>query len=170
MLDPSPTSNCKTGRCLTRRSSKKAMHETTQEQQAENTEQKTAPKSNEPSSNVAVAGLGETVAFADRTLTVNDIQRGYIFPSNIPKPTPGNEFIIANVTLTNTSSQPIPANSYNFESEDSTGARVRAQATKVPPDAIYLGTIAANGEQTGNLVFEVQQGDPTIRIVYRPGP
>ena len=109
------------GRGGQQQGAEQASSETTQTQQAENTEQKTASKSNEPSFNVAVAGLGETVTFADRTLTINDIQRGYIFPSNIPKPTPGNEFIIASVTLTNTSSQPIPANSYSFESEDSTG-------------------------------------------------
>ncbi len=73
-----------------------------------------------------------------------------MFPSNIPKPILGNEFIIANVTLTNTFNQPIPANSYNFESVNSKDARLRAQATSAPPEAIYISTIAANRGLTRN--------------------
>lgn len=150
-----------------------AAPETTQEAQSqaettENSVQKATPASNEIPPTGAVAELGQTVRFPDRTFTVNDIQRGYTFPNNIPKPKVGNEFIIANVTITNTSSQPIKVNSYNFESEDSSGVRLRAQATQVPPDIIFLSSVAPNGELTGNLIFEVAQGDPTIRIVHRP--
>ena len=115
-----------------------------------------------------VLELGQTVTFLDRTITVNDIQRDYIFPSNGPKPRAGKEYILVNVTITNTTSQPIDVSSYNFESEDSKGGRFRALPTTAPPDAIDAARIASNGELTGNLVFVVHQGDPSVKIVYRP--
>ena len=115
-----------------------------------------------------VLELGQTVTFLDRTITVNDIQRDYIFPSNSPKPRAGKEYILVNVTITNTTSQPIDVSSYNFESEDSKGGRFRALPTTAPPDAIDAARIASNGELTGNLVFVVHQGDPSVKIVYRP--
>jgi len=142
--------------------------EAQQAETVENTEQEAKTTGKEATPLTAVVAQGETAELPDRTFTVNDIQRGYVFPSNIPKPGPGNEFILVNVTITNTTSQPIQANSYNFESEDSSGVRVRAHATNTPPDAIFLNSIAPNGELTGNLVFEVQQSDPTIKIVYQP--
>lgn len=136
---------------------------------AKDTEQKAETTPSEKSAPLgAVVGQGETANFPDRTVTVNDIQSGYIFPSNIPRARPGNEFVIANVTITNTSSQPIQVNSFNFESEDSGGARLKAQPTNAPPEAINVASVAPNGELTGNLVFEVQQGDPNIKIVHRP--
>ena len=115
-----------------------------------------------------VVELGQTATFLDRTITVNDIQRDYIFPSNGPKPRTGKEYVLVNVTITNTTSQPIDVNSYNFESEDSKGGRFRALPTTTPPDAINAARIAPNEELTGNLVFVVHQGDPNIKIVYRP--
>ena len=120
-----------------------------------------------PPRGTAVA-LGETATFPDRTVTVNDIQRGYVFPSNIPAPSPGNEYILVNVTITNTSSQPIDVNSYNFESEDPNGVRYMAVPTNTSPDAINTARVAPNGELTGNLVFEVEQGVTSIKIVYQP--
>ncbi len=146
--------------------------ETTQAQQAEAPEttaqkEETTSSTGTPPLGAAVA-LGETATFPDRTVTVNDVQRGYVFPSNIPKPRPGDEYILVNVTITNTSSQPINVNSYNFESEDPNGVRYRAVPTNAPPDAINVSRVAPSGELTGNLVFEVQQGVTSISIVYQP--
>ena len=113
-------------------------------------------------------GLGETATFPDRTVTVNDVQYGYVFPSNIPEPPNGNEYILVNVTITNTTIQPIDVNSYNFEVEDPNGVRYGALPTNAPPDAINAARIAPNGELTGSLVFGVQQGVSSVKIVYRP--
>jgi hypothetical protein len=115
-----------------------------------------------------VLELGQTVTFLDRTITVNDIQRDYIFPSNSPKPRAGKEYILVNVTITNTTSQPIDVNSYNFEVEDPNGVRYGALPTNAPPDAINAARVAPNGQLTGNFVFGVQQGVTSVKIVYRP--
>ena len=134
------------------------------------TTQKTAPT---PSKSIppmtGVAALGETTDMGDRTFTVNDIQRGYVFPSNIPRPQAGNEFALANITITNKSTQPIRINMLHFKSEDSNGVQRNAQAANQAPNPIpNVGSIAANGELTGNLAIEIPQGDPVIKLVYSP--
>jgi Domain of unknown function (DUF4352) len=117
----------------------------------------------------AVAGMGETTDMGDRTITVNDTQHGYVFPSNIPSPAAGDEFVLANITITNTSAQPITINMLHFKSEDSSGVRRNAQAVKQAPNPIpAVGSIAPGGELTGTLALEVQQNDPVIKVVYNP--
>jgi hypothetical protein len=152
-----------------------AQKETTEEKTEEKTEEttvKTEQKRNTPSKKTppqsSVVGLGETGELFDRTVTVNDVQRPFVFPRNIPRPQMGNEFALMNVTITNTSSQPINVNPLHFKSEDSNGVRIDARRATGQPDEITSGSIAPGGELTGNLVAEVAQGDPTINLVYLP--
>ena len=134
----------------------------------ENTTQKEKTTSSGTAPLGTAIGLGETATFPDRTVTVNDVQHSYVFPSNIPEPPNGNEYILVNVTITNTTIQPIDVNSYNFEAEDTNGVRYGAVPTNAPPDAINAARVAPNGQLTGNLVFGVQQGDTSVKIAYRP--
>ena len=148
-----------------------AQKEATEEKTEETTE-KTEQNRNTPSKKTppqsVVVGLGETGELFDRATTVNDIQRPFVFPRNIPRPQVGNEFVLMNVTITNTSAQPINVNPLHFKSEDSNGVRINARTATGQPDAITPGSIAPGGELTGNLVAEVAQGDPTINLVYLP--
>ena len=148
-----------------------AQKETTAEK-TEETTVKTKQKRNTPSKKTppqsSVVGLGETGELFDRTVSVNDIQRPFVFPRNAPRPQMGNEFVLMNITITNTSSQPINVNPVHFKSEDSNGVRLNARRATGQPDEITTGTIAPGGELTGNLVAEVAQGDPTINLVYLP--
>jgi hypothetical protein len=73
---------------------------------AETTQSKQTPSKTIPPM-TGVAGPGETADMGDRTITLNDVQRGYTFPSNIPKPAAGDEFDLVNITITNNSNQPI---------------------------------------------------------------
>lgn len=130
-------------------------------------------KQNAPSKTIppqsVVVGLGETGELSDRTLTVNDIQGGYRYPSDIPRPTNGNEFVLMNITMTNTGTRPVNINpSYDFQSEDSYGVRYKAQSSNEHPDAVPLGSIAPNGEMTGNIVVEAPVGWSELKLVYRP--
>ena len=100
---------------------------------------------------------------------MNDFQHGYIATNNIPRPQEGNEFISTNLTVTNTSSQPININPLDFKAEDSSGVRRNAQTVVGLPGAVSVGSIAPNGELTGNLVLEAPQGDPGVKLVYEPG-
>jgi len=130
-------------------------------------------KQNAPSKTIppqsVVVGLGEVGELSDRTVVVNDVQGGYRFPQDIPRPTQGNQFVLMNITITNTSDRPININpGYDFQSEDSYGVRYKAQASNQHPDAVPLGSIAPGGEMTGNIVVEAPVGESTLKLVYRP--
>ncbi len=142
--------------------------EPTQNTQSKLTPSKTAPKSAPRMS--GVAQVGETAEMVDRSFTVNDVQRGWVFPHNIPNPDVGNEFIVVNITVTNLSDQLIKVNVWEFESEDSNGVGRKATPTTQVPNAIPPGsaTVTPNGEFTGNLAVEFPQDDPNFRLVYRP--
>ena len=144
------------------------------EQKAEPTEKKEdkkkAPKAEAKAEATQIeVGVGQTAELSDRTLTVNDLQHGYIAPNSFSRPGSGNEFISVNVTLSNTGNQPINVNSLDFKAEDSSGVRRNAVIVVDLPGAITVGSIAPNGELTGNLVLEAPQGDPGVKLVYEPG-
>ena len=114
-------------------------------------------------------GLGETATFSDRTITVNDLQRGFTFPSNIPHPQRGYDFVLANVTIENITNQPIEVSPLSFQSEDADGVRLNPMPLDKQPDPITVNTIIApNEELTGNLVVETVQDANDIKLVYRP--
>ena len=144
------------------------------EKEAQKTEAAETTQSKQPPSKTipdmtGVAGQGETADMGDRSITLNDVQPGYTFPSNIPKPAAGDEFDLVNITITNSSNQPIQLNMLHFKSEDSNGVRRNAHYTPQAPNPIpNVGSIAPGGELTGNLAVEVPQGETNIKVVYQP--
>jgi hypothetical protein len=122
-----------------------------------------------PTITIGTAQEGEPADMEDRTVTLNGSQRNFVFPNNSPKPETGNEFILMNITITNKSSQPLRINMGHFEAEDSNGVRRPARYTPQLPDPIpNVGSVAPGGEVTGNLAVEAPQGDPNVKLVYRP--
>ena len=116
-----------------------------------------------------VVELGETATFSDRTITVNDLQPGFTFPSNVPHALSNHEYVLVNTTIKNTSTQPIEASPLPFLSEDSDGVRLGVQPLDKQPDPITVGSIIApDGELTGNVVVETVQGAPGIKLLYLP--
>ena len=109
----------------------------------------------------------ELTPSSDMTVTLNDTQRGFVFPDNIPRPQVGNEFILMNITITNTSSHPINVNPLDFKADDSNDVRRNAQMATGQPDAITAGCIAPGREVTGTLVVEAPQGE-NITLIYPP--
>ena len=114
-------------------------------------------------------GLGETASFSDRTITLNDLQPGFTFPSNIPHAQRGYEFVLANITIENTTNQPIQVSPLSFQSEDANGVRLNPMPLDKQPDPITVDTtIGPNEELTGNLVVETVQDAQDVKLVYRP--
>ena len=114
-------------------------------------------------------GLGETATFSDRTITLNDLQPGFTFPSNIPHPQRGYEFVLANITIKNTTDQPIQVSPLSFQSEDADGVRLNPQPLDKQPDPITVDTVISPDEElTGNLVVETVQDAQDVKLVYRP--
>jgi hypothetical protein len=116
-----------------------------------------------------VVELGETATFSDRTITVNDLQPGFTFPSNIPHALRNHQYVLVNTTIKNTSTQPIEVSPLSFLSEDSEGVRLGVQPLDKQPDPITVGSIIApDGELTGNVVVETVQGATGIKLLYLP--
>ena len=116
-----------------------------------------------------VVELGETATFSDRTITVNDLQPGFTFPSNVPHALSNHEYVLVNTTIKNTSTQPIEVSPLSFLSEDSEGVRLGVQPLDKQPDPITVGSIIApEGELTGNVVVETVQGATGIKLLYLP--
>ena len=116
-----------------------------------------------------VVELGETATFSDRTITVNDLQPGFTFPSNVPHALRNHQYVLVNTTIKNTSTQPIEVSPLSFLSEDSDGVRLGVQPLDKQPDPITAGSIIApDGELTGNVVVETVQGATGIKLLYLP--
>ena len=116
-----------------------------------------------------VIELGETATFSDRTITVNDLQPGFTFPSNVPHALRNHQYVLVNTTIKNTSTQPIEASPLSFLSEDSDGVRLGVQPLDKQPDLLTVGSIIApDGELKGNVVVETVQGATGIKLLYLP--
>ena len=116
-----------------------------------------------------VVELGETATFSDRTITVNDLQPGFTFPSNVPHALRNHQYVLVNTTIKNTSTQPIEVSPLSFLSEDSEGVRLGVQPLDKQPDPITVGSIIApDGELMGNVVVETVQGATSIKLLYLP--
>jgi hypothetical protein len=116
-----------------------------------------------------VVELGQTATFSDRTITVNDLQPGFTFPSNVPHALRNHQYVLVNTTIKNTSTQPIEVSPLSFLSEDSEGVRLGVQPLDKQPDPITVGSIIApDGELTGNVVVETVQGATGIKLLYLP--
>jgi hypothetical protein len=114
-------------------------------------------------------GSGETATFSDRTITVNDLQPGFTFPSNVPHALRNHQYVLVNTTIKNTSTQPIEVSPLSFLSEDSEGVRLGVQPLDKQPDPITVGSIIApEGELRGNVVVETVQGATGIKLLYLP--
>ena len=122
-----------------------------------------------PTEAAGVIALGETATFSDRIITVNDLQPGFTFPSNVPHALRNHEYVLVDTTIKNTSTQPIEVSPLSFLSEDSDGVRLSVQPLDKQPDPITVGTIIVpEGELTGNVVVETVQGATGIKLLYLP--
>ena len=122
-----------------------------------------------PTEAARLIGLGETATFSDRTITVNDLQPGFTFPSNVPHALRNHQYVLVNTTIKNTSTQPIEVSPLSFLSEDSEGVRLGVQPLEKQPDPITVGSIIApEGELTGNVVVETVQDATGIKLLYLP--
>ena len=122
-----------------------------------------------PAEAARVIGLGETATFSDRTITVNDLQPGFTFPSNVPHALSNHQYVLVNTTIKNISTQPIEVSPLSFLSEDSDGVRLGVQPLDKQPDPITVGSIIApEGELMGNVVVETVQGATGIKLLYLP--
>jgi hypothetical protein len=144
--------------------------EPTEKTQEKKTEVKKTAPSKEIGASGALLDVGESAALQDgSTVTFNDIQRGYVFPNNSPRPDPGYEFVLMNITITNRTAYPIRVSPYHFKAEDANGVQRNARTPSRLTNAISSDTVAPYGELTGLLYAEIPRDDPVVKVVYQPG-
>ena len=128
----------------------------------------TTTASSSTSGNYAV---GQTARLQDQTLVVNQVQRNYSPPDQLPAPQAGNEYVLVNITVNNTSNGSIDFNPFDFQVQGSNGARKGPEPFSEIANALVTPTtLGPRGRLTGNLLFEAAQGDPGLELVYQPNP
>ncbi len=99
------------------------------------------------------------------TVTINSVQHSA--GGEYEKPKSGNEYLIVNVTLKNNSKAKVSYNPLYFGAKDSKGNITNSGYASVNRDtALSYGDLAAGGEVTGSLLFEVPTGDNNIYLLY----
>ncbi len=115
-------------------------------------------------------GLGEPAELSDRTLTVNDALRNYTPPGQSPsKAGSGNEFVVVNLSVDNTSDEAIDIDPGDFQLQDSNGRQTNPSSITNVPNLISEARSLESGQKTtGYIGFEVPRGDPNLKLGYKP--
>jgi len=114
--------------------------------------------------------IGEAVTAGDVVLTINDVKRSST--GTLP-PSSGNEYLILDTTVENKGTQEVPmASLLNFKLVDSSGNELStafgADFTNQFDKAVSAGMINPGSKVTGELAYEVKQGDKDLTLRFVP--
>ena len=117
-------------------------------------------------------GVGQTAQISEppQEVKVNQVQSKYTPPSGARAAQSGNQFILVDVSLTNTTNDTtteyLPS---KFSIEDSDGTLWPHTIMIQVPDALnYSGSLAPGQTVRGNIVFEVPQNGSGFKLRYQP--
>jgi hypothetical protein len=109
--------------------------------------------------------VAETIKMTDYQLTINTVkkaaQKGYSTPKK------GNEYVLVNLTIQNTSDKEVSYNPYDFKLQDSNGNQTTSSYVSLD-DQLDSGSLAANGKVVGSISFEAPKGDLGLKLIYQP--
>lgn len=112
--------------------------------------------------------LNETINIEDSTLTVNGVTKSS--GSEFNKSKEGMEFVIVEVTITNTGEESLSYNSLYFKMQNSQGQIGNQTFSIVNADtALNSGELTAGGNVTGTIIFEQPINDSDLTLIYSPG-
>jgi hypothetical protein len=116
--------------------------------------------------------IGDTLTLGNDTLTVNSVRRST--GGGLP-PDAGNEYVILNVTVANKGTEDLPvAGLTSFALTDRAGAShdlsLTADYTNATSefDLVANSSVKAGSNATGELGFEVKQGDKNLTLKFTP--
>lgn len=107
---------------------------------------------------------GETGRFGILEVTINRVSRNYTPEESFIKAREGNEFVLVNIDVKNTSSEAENVYSYDFK-VDVNGVADSAYFLDVEP-AFEGGKVSSGATASGNMVFEVKKGADDLKLVY----
>lgn len=110
--------------------------------------------------------LNETIDVEGATLSVNSATKST--GTDFDKPAEGMEYIIVEVTITNTGDNEIDYNPFDYKMQNSQG-QIESQAFSIVNQGSELksGKLAAGGNVTGSIVFEQPIDDTDLTLIYQ---
>lgn len=110
--------------------------------------------------------IGEEVTLDKHTLKVNSVQRTQ--GDKYIKAKDGKEYVIINVTITNSGTNTASYNPYDFKMQNSQGNITDCDFTDSNSgDRLDSGELAAGGTVTGTIAFEQPVGDKGLILKYK---
>ncbi|MFZ1301919.1 MAG: DUF4190 domain-containing protein [Candidatus Microsaccharimonas sp.] len=107
---------------------------------------------------------GETATFGIWEVKVNSVTAGYVPTSSYYKAEDGNEYVVVNVTITNTGDDSDYISPYSFSINED-GLATETAFLSVDPE-LKSGSLDPGESTTGNLVFEVTKGATGLKLQY----
>jgi hypothetical protein len=108
---------------------------------------------------------GETAVFNTLEVKVNSVKRDYQPSEDFMQAADGKEYVVLNLTIKNTDKSSQDVSLSSFEVNDN-GVLEGSAFLDEPAPTLESSTLAAGGEMTGNVVYEVGKGDSGLKLVY----
>ena len=114
--------------------------------------------------------VGEKIDLGNHEIVVNKVVKGYkstnMFDTTQSK---ANEFVVVNVTITNTSDDELPANEFGFTLEDEAGVKRNTTIVSDLDNTLEWVNLSKGGKLTGNMVFEAKKSSDKLVLHYTGG-
>ena len=107
---------------------------------------------------------GETAKFAEFEVKANSVQRNYLPTDTYTQPEVGKEFIVVNVTVKNTATEPKTISNYDLKLNEAGVADTVSYVTVDP--VFYGGELSAGASLSGNVVYQVAKGATDLKLQY----
>lgn len=107
---------------------------------------------------------GDTAKFGDFDVTVSSVSRNYTSPDTYTQPSDGNEFVVVNVSVKNTTNSTQSFTNNDLKLNDGSFAN-DASYVEVSP-SFTGGSIVAGGTAKGNVVFQAKKGATGLKLQY----
>lgn len=134
--------------------------ETSEEETEEETEE-AAPEDQE-------YAVGDTADIDGKQITISNVEKRQAGEFEVVKD--GYEFVIVNIEIVNRSDEEINYNPLNFELQDGNGNitdSFGALSLDGVGEQLNSGALAAGGNVSGTVAFEVPQGDEDLTLRYK---
>lgn len=110
--------------------------------------------------------INEAIELEGATVTLTNVTKSE--GSNFDKPKDGMEYVIVEVSITNTGEKEVSYNPYDFRMQNSQG-QIESQSFSIVDSDTKLssGKLAAGGSISGTIVFEQPVGDSDLTLIYK---
>lgn len=110
--------------------------------------------------------VGETINIKGEELTVTAVNKNYKSGNQFLKPTSGNRYVKADITIKNNTNDTIDVSPFEFKVLDSNG--VYHDIKYILDKTLDSTKIAKDGKISGSLTFEVPENGQNLKLIYTP--